>query len=121
MEKKFDCFKCHSKCKAACCGVSPIENDIYQRNLDKRLRTVLKEIEMHPCIIPTTEDAKCTFLKEDFTCNIYEDRPALCKKFGDETHIMMTCVYQDKNGRERSRQEKRALERKADKHPLNLL
>ena len=70
---------------------------------------------MEPCIIPITEDAKCTFLKDDFTCNIYDDQPKVCKKFGDETHLMMTCVYQDKNGRIRSRQERRTLERKSNK------
>jgi Fe-S-cluster containining protein len=114
MSGKFDCFKCHHKCKAACCGVSPIEKEIYQRNLDKRLRPVIKESDMEPCVIPMTEDSKCTFLKENFTCNIYDDRPTLCKKFGDETHAMMTCLFQDKNGRERSRQERRSLERKLD-------
>jgi len=70
---------------------------------------------MDKWIVPITDDLKCTFLKDDFTCNIYHDRPHVCKKFGDETHLMMTCVFQDKNGRERSRQERRNLERKTNK------
>jgi Fe-S-cluster containining protein len=120
---KFDCFKCHAKCKAACCSVAPIEKEIYERNLDKRLRHVLEEKNPNPfpentaakkMVLPITEDMKCTFLKPDLTCNIEHDKPLLCKKFGDESHLMMTCVYQDKNGRIRSRQERRALERKTN-------
>lgn len=120
----FDCFKCHSKCKAVCCNVCPIEKEIYERNLDKRLRSIEKLSSLGAHVIPITSDGKCVFLKDDLTCNIYDDRPFLCKKFGDETHLMMTCAYQDKNGRHRSRQEKRALERKMEKkqeYTLNYL
>jgi Fe-S-cluster containining protein len=56
-------------------------------------------------VVPLTETGKCPFLKEDLGCNIYKNRPEICMKFGDETHINMTCAYQTKNGRARSTKE----------------
>ena len=29
------------------------------------------------------EDNKCPFLRHDFKCNIYENRPDVCRKFGE--------------------------------------
>lgn len=62
-------------------------------------------------VLPMTENLKCCFLNTDLSCNIYDDRPNICKKFGDESHSFMTCHFQDKHGRIRSRQERRKLER----------
>ena len=130
---KMDCSKSHSKCKASCCGCFPMPKEIFERNKDKIVTHPIETKEMNgpdlaedlslevlgkdiATILPITPNLKCVFLKEDYSCNIYEDRPRLCRKFGDETHPCMTCVYQDKNGRCRSRQETRYLNRKMDKY-----
>jgi Fe-S-cluster containining protein len=124
-----DCKKCHEQCKAACCTVFFIPKEIFDRNLDKIVTQpekidVVEDVfliedlvegrekprpRLH--IVAHTEDLKCCFLNKDLSCNIYEDRPYVCRKFGDESNITMTCSFQAKDGRIRSRQERRKLER----------
>lgn len=115
----------HNKCKAACCGVCPIPKDIYERNRDKLVQIPLEEKELEgydptasekrPFILPMTEDTYCPFLNKDKTCNIYDDRPDVCRRFGDDSHPCLCCPYQDKDGRLRSRQEARKICRGAAK------
>lgn len=52
-------------------------------------------------LIPITEDLFCPFLKKDLSCAIYEDRPDVCRKFGDESHELLCCPVQDKDGNAR--------------------
>lgn len=123
--KGFECSRLHSQCQAQCCGNAPIDPEIYERNLDKRLEEVVQEIpfrnidpedgELKLMVLPVTESGKCTFLKRDLTCNIYDDRPEVCRRYGNERHLMLTCPYQAKDGRIRSRQERRSLLRKVQK------
>ena len=108
-----DCSKCLDKCKAECCSVVPFEKDRFYRN--KRVREILELTEFDGIVIPTTKDGKCPFLGHDLQCTIYDDRPDVCRKFGDESHILMTCAYQDKDGRVRSRQERRQISRQHEK------
>ena len=56
-------------------------------------------------VLPFTKDLSCPFLKEDLSCAIYEDRPNICRKFGDETHILMSCPVQKHDGEPRSIEE----------------
>jgi Fe-S-cluster containining protein len=98
--KKFSCFKCHSRCKAQCCGPTPISRRVWNKHQDK-IQTEpyeILEIDQTDDIVPVTVELKCVFLKEDYTCAIYEDRPDVCKKFGNETHPLLVCPFQDKNG-----------------------
>ncbi len=62
-------------------------------------------------IDPTTKTHRCPFLTYDLKCNIYENRPFVCREFGKESHERLKCSFQDKDGRERSRQERRLIER----------
>jgi len=112
----FDCKKMHPKCKAHCCGIVPIPKEIYNSNKDKIVRPPHELIEDADCYIPLTADALCVFLDGDLNCNIYENRPDVCRKFGDESHPMLFCPVLDKNGRERSRQNRRAVERQTSKY-----
>ncbi len=112
----FDCKKMHSKCKAGCCGIVPISKEIYNSNKDKIVRQPHEIIEEGDCVIPITQDVYCVFLDGDLHCNIYEDRPDVCRKFGDESHAMLFCPVLDKNGKERSRQNRRAVERQTAKY-----
>lgn len=127
-----DCKKMHHKCKAACCGMCPIPADIYNRNLDKIVEQPIsteyaRQPDLEDCngemavskiksckeigyVIPITKSLKCCFLNKDYTCNIYDDRPFLCRKYGDESHHLMSCPWLDKNGKERTRAERRRLD-----------
>lgn len=122
------CKKMHPRCKAGCCKICPIEKEIFDRNREKIVEKTVHEILIEnpnpeifdqrgefvnsEYMVPITESTNCCFLNSDYTCNIYEDRPYVCKKFGDESSLWMNCLFCDKNGKERSRQEKRSLERK---------
>lgn len=116
----FDCKKMHSKCGAQCCGIVPIPKETYNNNLDKISRQPHEVLDHEDHVIPLTKDGHCPFLSEDLTCNIYEDRPSVCRKFGDESHPMLFCPYLDKNGKERSRQARRKLEKETSKYMSKL-
>lgn len=133
-----DCLKCLELCQAECCSdMVPLPAEFFDRHqadivtLPTRVERFMgyklnekpltyeyqkdepqEEIEM---AIVTTANRKCCFLKNDQRCACYEDRPIVCKKFGDESHLFLKCSWQDKDGRMRSRQEKRSLERKSAK------
>lgn len=111
-----NCSKCINKCKAACCGIVPIPVSIYEKHKHKANREVLKENVFDDIIIPKTKDCVCPFLSDDFSCLIYEERPDICKKFGDESHLLMTCSFQSNDGQIRSRPEKREIQRKVKKY-----
>jgi len=132
----FDCDKMKPKCKACCCAPTPMPREILERNRDKLARAMVEEFHFEGPIL--TEDSfknpksvkegemvlpigepdpggtnqRCPFLTKDWKCNIYEDRPFVCREFGKESHLMMHCKFQDKDGRVRSRQEQRMIERK---------
>lgn len=105
----FNCKKMHHKCKAECCGVVPIPKKTYESNIPNIVRKPIDILETDDAYIPITEDAYCVFLNTDLSCNIYEDRPDICRKFGDESHPMLCCPVLDKNGKERSRQNRLKL------------
>lgn len=102
----FECKKYHCKCEAKCCGIVPIKITLWQ----KKQHCIQREVvEIHTAIshegrvvIPVTEDMYCPFLKKDLSCSIYEDRPEVCRKFGDESHELLQCPMQDKEGKERT-------------------
>lgn len=107
-----DCSKCISKCKAACCGPVPFDRDFVEKNPPK------KEVETMPVgdkIILITDDLACPYLDENYLCSIYDDRPEVCRKFGDETALLLMCPYQNKDGVLRKRPERRRLERQIKK------
>jgi hypothetical protein len=113
----FDCKSMHPKCKAGCCGIVPIPEETYNNNQHKIVtqpHEVLKDDNHH--VIPLTANATCVFLNRDYSCNIYEDRPSVCREFGNESHIMLCCPYIDKEGKTRCRQAKRRIEREASNY-----
>lgn len=119
----FDCFKMHPKCKAECCAcTTPIPSDIYRNNLDKRIEIPTDELETpspdnkeiftsDTDILAMTDSGNCTFLNKDLSCNIYKDRPPICRKFGDESHPGLSCCWINKDGKERPRAERRRIEK----------
>ncbi len=107
----FNCQKCHHKCKAECCNICPIPKHTLDKNKWLIQRDIITELSFEYSghvpigegehVVPITEDGKCCFLRKDLQCAIYEERPFLCRKFGDESHPRMTCRFQDKDGKER--------------------
>lgn len=117
----FDCKKLHHVCKAGCCTITPIPKDLWNECRGKvveKVEEVKEGLQVDPetgelkdFVVPFTKSLKCPFLNEDLSCNIYEKRPYVCRKFGDESHKYLRCHFQDKDGRIRTRQERRSLER----------
>ena len=109
----FECKKYHCKCKADCCGVVPIPRETWDRNQHllqqkvehltelKAKRKVLGIQIEEMVVIPITKNFHCPFLKPDLSCAIYEERPDVCRKYGDDSHEMLMCPMQDKDGNPR--------------------
>jgi Fe-S-cluster containining protein len=120
----FECEKYHCKCKARCCGIVPIPLTIWQKNQHNIQREVKEahkvyvtdqENVRHTAFLPITEDHLCPFLRADLKCAIYENRPKVCKKFGDESHWALRCPMQHKDGTPRSKEDLIELTTSVDK------
>ena len=79
--------KCRtSKCNALCCYNIPFERGELDMFKEKIVNKVLFLLPMHGAQVAfTNEDPgrnKCPFLRADYKCNIYENRPDVCRKFG---------------------------------------
>lgn len=80
-------MKCRTyKCKAHCCYNVPFENGELEAYADKIVNPVIDRMEVLGAVVPLTSDStktnKCPFLRTDYKCNIYENRPDICRKFG---------------------------------------
>jgi Fe-S-cluster containining protein len=96
-------FKCLSNC-AKCCGCVPIQRMVINKNrvhLQRRYRKIeLKD----GFIYPVTGDGYCIFLhKITFECQIYNERPEICMKYGTIPELL--CPYVSMNGVERTEKE----------------
>lgn len=84
-------MKCRiHKCHAACCYNIPFEHGELDKFADKIVNEVLFTVPLGSAVVAfTIEDVfdiqhnKCPFLRSDCKCNIYEDRPDVCKKMGE--------------------------------------
>lgn len=80
--KKTDCLTCANCCKTT----SPIFREIDIKRISKRLRineqkfisTYLKKDEDQDYVL---QISPCSFLLDDNTCSIYEDRPLACREY----------------------------------------
>ncbi|MDX1652933.1 MAG: YkgJ family cysteine cluster protein, partial [Brumimicrobium sp.] len=80
--EKIDCLKCANCCKTT----SPIFRDVDIDRLSRRLRISSSEFIDRYLIMDNEMDyvlkiSPCTFLQEDSTCSVYEDRPLACKEY----------------------------------------
>ena len=120
--EKRPCSNCklfHRLCKSACCGPVPIDKKVYAENQYLLQRPVEKTFDMGTSIVPVTAEMVCPFLASDHSCMIYKDRPDVCKKYGDESDLLMTCAYQTADGKGRTRKETRKLLEKQENHMKN--
>jgi Fe-S-cluster containining protein len=107
----FNCDQCLKQCKSVCCGYVPIPGETYQKYPPLSSDYVLEGPDKTKFVV---KDNHCAYLVDN-KCTLYEHRPEVCRKFGDETHPMLFCPYQDKDGRVRSRQERRQIDRGIEK------
>lgn len=80
-------MKCRTyKCKAACCYNIPFENGELETYADKIVNPVIDRMVVLGAVMPMTSNRpttnKCPFLRTDYKCNIYENRPDICRKMG---------------------------------------
>lgn len=81
-------MKCRlSKCNAQCCYNIAFNNNELERFKDKIVNPVLGIVPIGALRVAFTsndmENNKCPFLRHDYKCNIYENRPDVCRKFGE--------------------------------------
>ena len=88
-------------------------------NLHLAQRHIKEMVDFGPDVVPMTENMTCIFLSPTFGCIIYDQRPDVCKKYGDETHLLMTCAYQKADGTARTRSERKRIEREQEKSIKN--
>lgn len=106
MKQKIKCDT--SKCKASCCYNVP--HTKYTLNTNKKnivnpiirlLEQEAKDNDGRKLYLPVTDNSfknnKCPFLRGDCRCNIYDNRPWVCRMFGtppkDETSKLLRCGW----------------------------
>lgn len=94
-------------CKANCCGVVPVSRELCKKELYQR--EVTEIIELDDELYPMTENMHCAFLKRDYSCNIYEQRPEICKNYGIIEEL--PCPFINIKGRLRSPAKQRRMTR----------
>jgi Fe-S-cluster containining protein len=105
------------RCAGECCGCIPIDRDVVDAN---RFEMQVGYTEMIPAgelSYPMTDDMACVFLhRMEIRCMIYDQRPDVCRRFGDESHSALFCPYLHADGTERTRSERREVRRS---HKMN--
>ena len=96
-------FQCMAGCKAECCGNVPISKLLIKRRRNKIHRRYEKIELGNGLIHPVTVDHYCIFLDKQFHCDIYKERPFVCKMYG--TIEELQCPYIDINGKKRTEEE----------------
>ena len=105
-------FKCKENC-GECCGIVPIPTKIWNKNEDKIYRFVEHIHGSEVFILPVTEDLKCCFLNMENKCTIYNDRPEVCRRYGQCDEI--PCPYLKKNGNPWSEAKAKQIRKKINK------
>lgn len=82
------------KCKAACCGLVPIPNDLLHECVNLIQREISLQVEVEDNnTIATDENFRCVFLTPEYRCAIYDRRPQICRIFGTGDHPLLQCRY----------------------------
>ena len=113
---EFDCLGLmkQGKCHADCCGTVPIPKQIVKRFEHLQQREVLEIGDWSDSnnpndILPVTEDGRCVFLKPDYMCAIYDNRPSVCKNYGLIPKLQ--CPYFNMKGGLRSPAKQKRMQR----------
>ena len=92
--KKCDVSVCH----AECCGIVPIPDKLIAQfsvylNKDTKIeKAFFLPPDVSICVTPA---GRCGFLNSENRCLIYDNRPEICRIFGDpkSKHPMLQCSY----------------------------
>ena len=108
-----DCTKCLDKCASVCCEKVPLPVNTVEDNKHLLIEgTVIYKVDELKKLIAEAPDGRCGFSEKNTgLCSIYKDRPELCQKYGDESHLFLTCPWMDASGNIRSRNARRAIQR----------
>lgn len=97
-------MKCRlNKCHAACCHNIVFERNELERFKDKIVNPIINTevIGPHGAVLAQTDydfmHNKCPFLRHDCKCNIYDDRPEVCRLFGEIPQLY--CEYRKKSSK----------------------
>ena len=104
-------FECKKNC-GLCCGPVPIKKETYEKNIAKAQTHVLTDLGTHVLALQGVT-AKCAFLTDEMKCAIYEERPAVCRIFGQTDAL--PCPFLTKEGCLRNRKSRRKVEKLEDK------
>jgi Fe-S-cluster containining protein len=104
-------FKCKEGC-SECCGCIPIPIEIFEKNRDK-FQVIPKEIvRTQQGMTAITSDVFCIFLnRETNKCMIYDERPQVCRDYGEKDNPRLACVYFKPNGNPRSEAMQKRVQR----------
>ena len=111
-------FKCLEKC-GFCCSFVFILKETYEKHKDKFQKPVKVVYQVGNEVGIITFDRACAFLTDDKRCAIYEDRPEVCKQFGETKQI--PCPYLKPNGNPRSQADKKKILRAMKKQTKDFL
>lgn len=81
------------RCKACCCYTVPLPQKTIEEHKSKIVNPIIsiepigesEEYDGFNVLAMTDKSpakSKCPFLRKDYLCNIYENRPNLCRLFG---------------------------------------
>lgn len=91
--------ECPIECQAMCCGIISFPPEFVEKNkLLFQVKTDIKVVAAPPIGVKVqTPDGQCVFLdRETWKCVIYEDRPKICKEFGQSPKLL--CPYFNMKG-----------------------
>ncbi len=116
--------KCHNlnkggACRANCCCPMSMDRQFimaHYGDTDPNITFSMAQVPESNAVVALVDDGRCVFLdREKYSCRIYDDRPEICVRFGDESHPLLSCPHMNAQGEERNRQHRRKLERALDK------
>jgi Fe-S-cluster containining protein len=112
MKTKEPKFKCKERC-GECCGVIPVPRDFFDGHLPQVKRPIKKFMyDNMGRVWAFTWDGKCIYLDSKMICSIYDERPAVCRRFGiDES---LPCPYIESSGKPRSPESEKLAKEKLD-------
>lgn len=108
----FDCKKAVPHiCKGDCCYVVPFDAILFESLKSKIITQPKRLLNLQGnLILPVTDGGRCCFLKDNFQCNIYKQRPQICKIYGIEEDL--PCPHIDQSGKLRSKKNRKLMQDK---------
>ena len=105
-----DCSKCPEP--GSCCGPFQMKKGFLDKHKDKFQVKPDKIVEGGGWECALCNDLGCVFLnRKTKKCEIYEDRPEICKAYGYVDNIRIKCHWFKPSGRPRSEASRKKIQR----------